>query len=127
VIAILRTMTVGRAASTFRLDDEGRALAARLIQTFAREAAENGAAFLVVELPRKEDLAARNAGRDPWYAPLVREDLAGLDVADPTAGVVPEDALFAPRGHYAAPLNARIGEALAEPVLRAARARRDDL
>jgi hypothetical protein len=121
LVALLRTWTVGRAASTFRLDDEGRALAARLIRTFAREAASDGAGFVVVELPRKEDLAARHAGREPWYAPLVRDDLAGLSVIDPTAGVVPEDALFAPRGHYAAALNARIGEALADPVLRAAR------
>ena len=66
------------------------------------------------------DLAAKLAGREVWYAPLL-QDLASLGVVEPTASVASDDAaLFAPRGHYAPALNAIVGAALAEPVQRAA-------
>jgi hypothetical protein len=50
---------------------------------------------------------------------------ARVATADPTSGVLAiDDALFAPRGHYAPAMNARVGAALAEPVLAAAAERR---
>lgn len=119
--AAVATVTIGRAAARFRLDPESRELARRLVARFAAEVEADGAAFVVVHLPRREDLEARRAGRAVWYDALLREDLAAIAVADPTAGVATvEAALFAPRGHYAPALNATVGAALAEPVLRAA-------
>jgi hypothetical protein len=119
--AVVATVTTGREAAKFRLDAESRALARRLVARFASEVAADGAAFVLVHLPRREDLEVLRAGREVWYDALLQEDLAPLGVADPTAGVATvEPELFAPRGHYAPALNAMVGAALAEPVLRAA-------
>jgi hypothetical protein len=119
--AVVATATIGRAAAEFRLDAESRALARRLIERFASEVAADGSTFVLAHLPRREDLEARRAGRAVWYDALLREDLARFGIVDPTASVATvEPELFAPRGHYAPVLNAIVGEALAEPVLRAA-------
>ena len=127
LLAFAATVALSPAASAFRLDPESRDLARRLVAVFAADVAAEGSAFLVVHLPRKEDLQRLRAGGEPWYAPLLREDLAGIAVADPTAGVARiDDALFAPRGHYSPAMNTIVGAALAEPVLRAAGRARDD-
>lgn len=124
--AVAATVTIGRAAAEFRLDPESRELARRLVTRFASEVASDGAAFVVVHLPRREDLEARRAGRSVWYDALLRDDLAPLGVADPTSAVATVDpTLFAPRGHYSPALNAIVGAALTEPVLRAAGMPRD--
>jgi len=127
LIAVVATATIGRAAAEFRLDPESRELARRLVTRFATEVAADGATLVVVHLPRREDLEARRAGRSVWYDALLHEDLAPLGVVDPTSAVATVDpALFAPRGHYAPALNAIVGAALVEPVLRAAERPRDD-
>lgn len=119
--AVVATVSSGREAAKFRLDTESRELARRLVARFAAEVAADGAAFVVVHLPRREDLEARRAGHAVWYDPLLRADLAAFAVADPTTAVTTiDDALFAPRGHYSPAMNAMVGAALAEPVLRAA-------
>lgn len=117
--AFVASATVAVDAARFRLDDEGRELARRLLTRFAAEVTADEAAFVVVHLPRREDLAERHAGRDLWYASLLA-DLAPLGVVEPTAAVASDDpALFAPRGHYSPAMNAIVGAALAEPVLHA--------
>lgn len=122
LLAFAASAPLARASAQLRLDPEGRELARRIVARFAADVAADGAAFLLVHLPRREDLAVRRAGREVWYEPLLREDLAPLGVADPTAGIASvDDALFAPRGHYSPAMNAIVGAALAEPVLRKAR------
>lgn len=117
--AFVASATVAVDAARFHLDAEGRELAARLVTRFAADVTADGAAFVLVHLPRREDLAAKHAGREPWYAPLL-QDLAPLGVVEPTASVASDDAaLFAPRGHYAPAMNAIVGAALADPVMRA--------
>lgn len=124
--AVVATATTGREAAKFRLDPESRELARRLVARFASGVAADGAAFVVVHLPRREDLEVLRAGRELWYDALLRDDLGPLGVVEPTAGVAAvAPALFAPRGHYAPALNAMVGTALAEPVLRAAGRLRD--
>lgn len=126
LLAFAASAPLAHASVQFRLDPEGRELARRLGARFAADVAADGAAFLVVHLPRRDDLAARRAGHEVWYDALLRDDLAPLGVADPTAGVATvDDALFAPRGHYSPAMNAIVGAALAEPVLRAAARPRD--
>lgn len=126
LLAFAASAPLARASVQFRLEPEGRELARRLVARFAADVAADGAAFLVVHLPRRDDLAARRAGHEVWYDALLRDDLAPLGVADPTAGVATvEPALFAPRGHYSPALNAIVGAVLAEPVLRAAGRPRD--
>ncbi|MFN8599589.1 MAG: SGNH/GDSL hydrolase family protein [Candidatus Binatia bacterium] len=120
LVAFAASVRVSRESAMFRLDPEARELARRLVARFAADVTADGAAFVVVHLPRREDLAAKLAGREVWYAPLL-QDLASLGVVEPTASVASDDAaLFAPRGHYAPALNAIVGAALAEPVQRAA-------
>lgn len=123
VLAFAAT-ALDRDPAMLRLDDESRALAARLVATFAEGVAADGAALVVVHLPRKEDLQRLRAGGAVWYAPLLAELQQRFAIADPTASLAAVgDALFAPRGHYAPSLNARVGAALVEPVLAAARSR----
>lgn len=123
VLALVETVLVTRGAGELELDDEAHDLAARLIDAFARDVAASGAAFLVVHLPRRMDLEARLAGAELWYATLLREIAERHTLLDPTSAVAgPLVRLFAERGHYAAELNRRVGEALVEPVLQAAAA-----
>jgi hypothetical protein len=122
--AALATVAATREDALFRLDDEGHALAGRIAGAFAHDVAASGAAFLVVHLPRKQDLLAKRSGRDLWYAPLLRDLDARFTVLSPTDGLGEVgDALFARRGHYARPLNEIVGRALVEPVLAAAHER----
>ena len=125
LLAFAASTRLSGESSELRLDPEARELARRLVARFAADVAADGAAFVVVHLPRREDLAVRNAGREVWYAPLL-QDLAPIGVVEPTASVTSDDAaLFAPRGHYAPAMNEIVGAALAEPVLRAAGRLRD--
>ena len=83
-----------------------------------------GAAFLIVHLPRREDLATLRAGGALWYGDLLRELDERHTVTHPETAITRlDDAMFAPRGHYAPALNRLVGETLVEPVLRAAQAR----
>jgi hypothetical protein len=119
--AFVASATVAVDATPFRLDDEGHELARRLLTRFSADVTADGSAFLLVHLPRKEDLQRLRTHGDVWYAPLLDELRTRIATADPTAGVaVVENALFAPRGHYAPALNATVGAALVEPVLRTA-------
>src|SRR5690606_13025523 len=111
-------------ADPFRLDDESRTLARALIDRFAREVTESGAAFVVVHLPRREDLTTMHAGGEPWYAELLREIASRHRVVDPSAAMqqAREDG-FEKLGHYAAEMNAIVAAELADPVAAAARER----
>ncbi len=115
--------TVLGATDPFRLDGEARDLALAITDAFARDAAASGASFLVLDLPRREDLATRRAGGVLWYDALLADLERRHGMVRPLAGVAPDGALFAPGGHYAPVLNGTIGEALADSVLRAVRER----
>lgn len=126
LVALVATVLAGDLDDPFRLDDESRALARSLVAAFARDVGASGSAFVVVHLPRREDLATMRSGGEPWYAALLGELAAEQRVADLRVDMqqVPDDAAFAAAGHYSPALNRAVGEALAEPVLAAARARR---
>ena len=120
-VALLETLVVTRDGALFRIDDEGQELAVRLAGEFARDVEAHRAAFLVLHLPRKQDLRTMRAGSEPWYGALAHALADRFAMVDPTRGLVAiDDTLFEPRGHYAAALNQMIGEALVEPVLQAA-------
>ncbi len=111
-------------ANPFVLTDEGRDLAERIVGTFADDVRAAGAGFVIVHLPRREDLAASEAGAPLWYAPLLAHLESRFAVVHPVATATSrDDASFAPRGHYSARLSSDVGAALAAPVLAAARRR----
>jgi hypothetical protein len=123
LLALVATLTATREDALFHLDDEGSTLAVRIADAFARDVAASGAGFLVLHLPRREDMLAQRAGRDVWYGTLLRTLGERFVVVSPAQGIEVDDALFAPRGHYAPALNRIVGQALVEPVLAAAAAR----
>jgi hypothetical protein len=105
----------------FAVSPEMSEVGLRIVREFARTARESGAAFLVVHLPRREELADLEAGREPW-------DLAFLDALATEVEVVrPErdfgpigDGDIRPRGHYGPRLHQKVADALLGPVRRAA-------
>ena len=122
--ALVATLAASHEHTLFRLDDEGSALALRIVEAFARDVHASGAAFLVVHLPRKEDMLAQRERRELWYGALLRAFRERFPLLSPTERAAQiDDALFAPHGHYAPALNAIVGEALVDPVLAAAAAR----
>lgn len=122
--ALLATLVAGLDADPFHLDREAHDLAGRIVEDFARDVRASGAAFLIVHLPRREDLVRLREGGELWYGDLLRELDDHYVVAHPEQGITRlDESLFAPHGHYAPALNRLIGESLVEPVLRAAQAR----
>lgn len=105
------------AEDPWRLDAETRSLAGRIVEAFARDVEASGAAFLLVDLPRREDIAALRRGGTLWYGGLLDDFEKRWRVAHPLAAVSAEAMHFAPRGHYGPGLNRAIGDALATPVL----------
>jgi hypothetical protein len=122
--ALVATLLADVWTSPFHLDDEAHDLAKRIVAAFAHDVHAPGAAFLIVHLPRREDLATLHASGALWYGDLLRELDQRHTVAHPETAITRlDDSMFAPRGHYAPALNRLVGEALVEPVLRAAQAR----
>lgn len=110
-----------RALDRFQVDAETHDLAVRILADFARDVRASGAAFVVVHLPRRDDLVALRGARPLWYADLLRELDQRFAMTHPETRMPDIDAtLFAPLGHYGPVLNRVVGEALVEPVLRAA-------
>jgi hypothetical protein len=102
----------------FRHDPEIARLGARIVADFAADARAHGAAFMVVHLPRSEDIADVVAGKTLWYAALLRSFDQAYPVVHPETGLtdVP-DAFFLPRGHYSRALNEVVAGHLAPAVL----------
>jgi hypothetical protein len=119
--ALLATALADARANPFVLTDEARDLTARIVATFADEVHADGAAFVIVHLPRREDLATMRGGSAPWYGDLLDDLRSHHVVVRPEDTITRiDDTLFAPRGHYAPELNRLVGAALVAPVLQAA-------
>jgi len=124
LLALLVTVAAGDVADPYELDDERREVARRVLERFAREVAASGSAFVVVHLPRRGDLERIRAGSRLWYGDLLRELDERHRVVRPEGALLQvEGEPFAPKGHYGPDLNRVVGEALAGPVLEAARRR----
>jgi hypothetical protein len=105
----------------FSVSPEMNEVGLRIVREFARTAHESGAGFLVVHLPRREELADLEAGRAPWHQPFLDALAAEIDLVRPEKGFGPiEDGDLQPRGHYGPRLHAKVAEALLEPVREAA-------
>lgn len=114
----------GDPLATFSHDEEAREIARRLVARFAREVAADGAAFLVVYLPRRDELEARAEGRAPWDTAVLRTIEGSAPTIHPEAGFAPwSGADFQPAGHYGPRLNAIVADSLVEPVVEALCAR----
>jgi hypothetical protein len=101
----------------FAISPEMNEVGLRIVREFARTARESGATFLVVHLPRREELTDLQAGRMPWHEPFLDELVAEVEVVRPEKGFGPlADGDFQPRGHYGPRLHEKIAEALLEPV-----------
>lgn len=110
-----------RTLDRFQVDAETHDLAVRILADFASDVTASGAAFVVVHLPRRDDLIALRAARPLWYGDLLRELDARFGMTHPETRMPGTDAtLFAPYGHYGPVINRAVGEALIEPMLRAA-------
>jgi hypothetical protein len=119
--SVVATLAATARADPFQLTDEAHDLANRIVAAFAADVRASGAAFIVVHLPRRDDLRMLAAGRPVWYGPLLRDLDARHTVVHPeSAMAADDDASWAPRGHYLARLNEVVGAALVEPVLRSA-------
>lgn len=119
---------------------EAQELAARLLRRFVAEVAADGASFVAVLLPRREDLeaaatgtatAAGGTGGVPpggaatagastaWYAPALHALEAQAPLVRPEASFLPlRDGDFQPGGHYGPRLGALVAEALVDPLTR---------
>ncbi len=102
---------------------EAQDLASRLLRRFAAEATADGAAFVTVLLPRREDLGdATSEGRGagaPWYAPALRTLEEQSLLVRPEASFLPlREGDFRPGGHYGPRLGALVADALAGPLAR---------
>lgn len=108
----------------WHLDAETRSLASRIVAAFAEDVASASAAFLVVDLPRREDLATLRRGGALWYGDVFGDLARRHRLVSPLAGAAGADdpASFRPRGHYGPALTAAIGAGLVEPVLESWRA-----
>lgn len=102
----------------FRDDPQIARLGARIVADLAADVRANGAALVIVHLPRRADLEDIVAGRELWYGGLLRSFDRDYPVAHPEAGLtsVPET-FFLPRGHYSRELNAVVAGRLASTVL----------
>lgn len=105
----------------FAVTPEMSEVALRIVREFARTARESGATFLVVHLPRREELADLEAGRAPWHQPFLDALAAEVEVVRPerTFGPV-ADGDFRPHGHYGPRLHQKVAEALLDAVRQAA-------
>lgn len=113
----------------FALDPEMSELGRRIVLGFARSAKQSGAAFLVVHLPRRQEIEEYEAGREPWHEPFLRTTFAeGASVGRlirPEGRFSPiSDSDFQPRGHYGPRLHREVAASLVEPVLELVAARR---
>jgi hypothetical protein len=123
--ALASAEVVRRRLDRFQVDGETHDLAARILADFAADVTASGAAFVVVHLPRRDDLVARHAVRPLWYGDLLREIDERFAMIHPETAF-PGDgaALFASHGHYGPVLHRAVGEALVDPVRQAAEERR---
>jgi hypothetical protein len=119
--ALVVTALADARSNPFHLSAEARDLGVRLVDAFAADVQATGAGFVVVHLPRREDIAAELAGQAPWCDALLRTLAARHELIRPETAITRlDDAMFQPHGHYAPALNQVVGAALVEPVLRAA-------
>jgi hypothetical protein len=119
--ATLATLVADARSDPFHLSDEAHDLANRIVAAFAADVHAAGAAFVIVHLPRRDDLRTLAAHRPLWYGPLLRDLDTRHTVVRPEGAMPPDDdALYAPRGHYVGRLNEIVAAALVDPVLRAA-------
>jgi hypothetical protein len=100
-------------------DPEVPRLAERIVHELASDVEAHGGRFLIVHLPRREDVANISAGRPLWYGDL----LATLERAFPVIRTEASlsgapDVLFRPRGHYAAEASRRVAADVATVVAR---------
>jgi hypothetical protein len=111
--------------SLYALEGEPARLALAIVGELASEAEERGASFLIVHLPKREDLRRALAGEPLEYAELLAELARRHRVADPTPRLLARaaggklDELFAAPGlgHYSAAGNAEVGALLAEALI----------
>lgn len=118
-VALLATRLAAGAPDPFQVAPDTRALALAIVAAFADDVTASGGEFLIVHLPRRDDLVARSAHHRAWYEDLWRALAERHPVIDPELARGPiDDALFAPRGHYGPELNRRVAGALVEPLAR---------
>ena len=116
--ATVATLVANARSDPFNLSEEARDLANRIVAAFAAEVRATGAAFVIVHLPRREDVRTLAARRPLWYEPLLRDLDAHYTVVRPESVMAADDdASWAPHGHYVGRLNELVGAALVEPVL----------
>jgi hypothetical protein len=119
--AALATFVANARNDPFQLSDEARDLANRIVAAFAADVRTEGAAFVIVHLPRRDDLRLIAARRPLWYDPLLRDLEAQHTLVRPeSAMAADDDASWAPHGHYAGRSNEVVGAALVGAVLAAA-------
>src|SRR5690606_37921063 len=102
----------------FAYDSEALEVGRRSVRRFADAARAAGAAHLDVHYPSREELRESAAGRWAWHEPLHRALTAdGIVVVRPEDRCSPwTDADFQPRGHCGPRLQAKVAEALVDPV-----------
>jgi hypothetical protein len=112
----------GDAYARLARDSEAFELARRLIERFSAEVEADGASFLVVYLPRREELSRLAAGEPTWDAPLLAS-LSPPPVRPDRRLRLLGDSDFRPAGHYGPRRNEIVARDLAPPVAGLLRAR----
>lgn len=108
----------------FALDPEMTEVGHRIVRGFARSAERSGAGFVVVHLPRRQELTEYEAGRLPWHEPFLRTLASEGKLVRPEELFLPvAETDFQPRGHYGPRLHRKVAESLVEPVLASRRER----
>ena len=120
LVALLSALWDDGDVPGFALSPEMSEVGLGIVREFARTARESGASFVVVHLPRREELLEIQAGRPPWHQAFLDEIAAEVELVRPETGFGPiADGDFRPRGHYGPRLHERVAEALVEPIRRA--------
>lgn len=116
LISVVETvLTGGGRSGLFQSDPEVRAVGMRTIDRLAAAAGAVGARFVIVHLPRRDDLVSIVAGEDLWYGPMLAALEEGHDVLRPDLAVTDvTDEQFQPSGHYSPSHNRFVAEVLAE-------------
>jgi hypothetical protein len=116
---------VPNAARFLAVDGEPARVTIAILRAFRREVEATGAAFRLLDLPRRADLETLAAGRPLAHQPLLDRLHAEQRTVETRAMLLARrrPALFAPGGHYAAPGCRAIAHLLARTIVRERRTR----
>ncbi len=118
--AVGRNHASSTSAQTYGPESERGQLGRKIVDAFAADVAENGAAFLVTHLPRRDHLSSFHSGEAlPWqflidhfessYRFINAEDFLSADYTNAK--------YFQPNWHYGPLINAKIAEAVGAELL----------